>query len=356
MTWALVTTSPSGLQMKPDPPPCAPACTSTVISLSPPTTVARSVAAAAAVMLSPPGGPLAQGDRELERRATSNQRSGECRARAVAREDGLDVVWLTQWRAIEGHHDVAQRDPGARRWAVGLDVHHDEGPIARSGGQPPPWLRQSHRLETETHVAATDAAARQQLIDDTRDRGRRHSKRELARETGSHHTAYLTGGVHQRPAREPWIEDEIHADEAVHLAAAPRAPGAADGTDHAPARAGPVADREHDVADFERGTVTDLGHRPARVGDAQHGQVGAGVAPDQAGGRRAAVGPGDFDVLVRAQGVFRGHDDARAPVHAGRGEPRAAVHGDDGAGRVLDRGGEIVREREQRLHQGPPFQ
>jgi len=38
---------------------------------------------------------------------------------------------------------------------------------------------------------------------------------------------HLEPGVHQRPAREARIEHEIHADEAVHFAAAPGAPGAA---------------------------------------------------------------------------------------------------------------------------------
>ena len=108
------------------------------------------------------------------------------------------------------------------------------------------------------------------------------------------------------------------------------------------------------MADAEPSRIAALRRGTGEVGDPQDGEIGRGIAASESGRHRPAVGTRDPKVVVRADGVIGRHDDARPPVDAGGREARPGVDGDDGARGTLDGTGEVVREREQRLHVAPP--
>jgi hypothetical protein len=85
----------------------------------------------------------------------------------------------------------------------------------------------------------------------------------------------VAGRVDEGPAGESRIEDQVQAHEAIDLAPAPRAPARAEGADHAPARAGTVAEGQDHVADAQRAVVAARRRRAVEIGRYfQDGQVG----------------------------------------------------------------------------------
>jgi hypothetical protein len=94
-----------------------------------------------------------------------------------------------------------------------------------------------------------------------------------------------------------------------------------------------------------------LAHRGA-LGEAEHAQVGARVAPDDRGAGARAAGEGHRHVVVAVHGVVRGDDDARAPEHPRGGDAAAGVQGHRRAAGAGDGVGEGVGERLERGDDG----
>ena len=85
------------------------------------------------------------------------------------------------------------------------------------------------------------------------------------------------------------------------------------------------------------GSACGMAGRPVRR-DAQQGEVGLGVAPDDGGRQAGPVGEFDGEVFV-ALGPVGGRQDQAVvgPEDAGRGQPAAVVHADDGRADAGDR-------------------
>src|SRR6266568_2748205 len=79
-------------------------------------------------------------------------------------------------------------------------------------------------------------------------------------------------------------------------------------------------------------------------GNAEHGEVSAGVAALQLGRDAAPIRQRDGDVLVALDGGLGGDDDAIAPVDTAGRQPRAGVDGDDRLGATFNGVGELVGE------------
>jgi hypothetical protein len=246
------------------------------------------------------------------------------------------------------------RRPGTGGGSVGLEAHHHEAE-AGAGREALEGLGERDRLQPHAQVAAAHPAASQQLVEHAAHRRGGHRQLELAREPGGHEPDGRAAGIHERAAREARIEDEVDPQEPIHVTAAPRPPGPAGGADDAPARPRSVPHRERQMPDAERAAVAELGGGPPGLRHAQHGQVGAGIAGHQGGRRRVPVRPRHADVGVEAHGVLGGDDEAGSPHDAGRRQPRTGMHGDDRARGALDGRGQIVGERDERLHGDPPF-
>ena len=124
----------------------------------------------------------------------------------------------------------------------------------------------------------------------------------------------------------------------VEAPAAPGAPFAAARADDAEGgvRAGILGapDGEGERAGYGRAG----GDARSLVGgiDFEDGDVGAGVGAGERGGDVRAVGQGDGDLLLAADGMFGGDDDAGTPEDAAGRESRPGVYGHDIARRLRD--------------------
>src|SRR5262249_60287037 len=118
---------------------------------------------------------------------------------------------------------------------------------------------QAHGVKAHAEESAAHAAALAELGGDARHRRRGDRQLVLAREPRGADADDAARDVDQRTAREPGIEGEVEAYQLIDLAAAPRPPAPAERAHDAPAGARAVAEREHHLADLERGGIGDIG-------------------------------------------------------------------------------------------------
>src|SRR5690348_14088216 len=113
----------------------------------------------------------------------------------------------------------------------------------------------------------------------------------------------------------------------IDHAAALALPGAADEASYAVAGDWPAlvpADRKHEMAGSQRCGVAALSHREPVRREAQHRDVGAGIAAAEGGGDAPPIRQGDGDVVLALQRLLGGDKDARPPMDgAGRTAPAA---------------------------------
>jgi hypothetical protein len=102
------------------------------------------------------------------------------------------------------------------------------------------------------------------------------------------------------------------------------------------------ADGEYDFAGSRRRSGSEQGSGDSI--DAENRDVCVGVTADQLGRGSIAVGEGDRDIVIAADGVFGGDDEAWLPQEAARTDAMAGLDGDGGLAGLLDQAGEVCRE------------
>ena len=148
------------------------------------------------------------------------------------------------------------------------------------------------------------------------------------------------------------LSPSVEPDEAVDGAAARAVPRAARDRDDAEAgdrRALVISDRQDDVAGAQRGRVDGLRRRQAVRLEAQHRDVGGGIATRQRRIDDAPARERDLDAVVALQHFLGGDDDAGAPMNAARGAAAAAMNRDDAGGGALDHLRGVIRKGDERI-------
>ena len=105
------------------------------------------------------------------------------------------------------------------------------------------------------------------------------------------------------------------------------------------------ADGDRDVAGAR--FPTRLDHRHIAGIEFERCQVTAGVAAGEFGGDDPAVGKTYLYILIAAQGVLGGDDDAGFPMYAARWNAPTSVNSDDGLPGPLYDGAELIRKLNQ---------
>ncbi len=133
------------------------------------------------------------------------------------------------------------------------------------------------------------------------------------REDGGVDADQLAVEIDERAARIARIDRRVGLDEGRDVAADTGAGERRhDAAGHGLADTEGIADREHQIADFEPIAVADFQHRQllALGIDLEHGQIGALVGDDNLGIELAAVVQDDGDLLGALDDVPIGHDQA----------------------------------------------
>ena len=158
-------------------------------------------------------------------------------------------------------------------------------------------------------------------------------------------------GIDQRTAFGAGGQRNVEMHQIVDGPAAAALPGAAGDRQETEARrwrAVMAADRQHDVPGAQRSEIGGLRHRHAVRLEAQCGDIGGWIAPDEGCRRAPSAGQRQRNLVVAFQHFLGGDDDTGAPVNAAR-RPSAAMHGDHAAGRTLDDFRGVLGELRQRI-------
>src|SRR5262249_2444820 len=144
------------------------------------------------------------------------------------------------------------------------------------------------------------------------------------------------------------VKRDVEPDVLIEAAAAPRAPGAADGADHAHSRVGPefggARDGQGQVAGLDRTGRREGWGRPGGF-HFQYGDIGAWIATSAGRGQFAVVGQDHAEIVVTLQAVLRRDHDARAPDYSTGRDAFAPVDCDYERRRPFDGPGQVVGQR-----------
>ncbi len=301
--------------------------------------------------------PPSDGHLQAGRRAGAHERELHFFPDAVWSEEPHHLAHPDDRCAIPGRDHVTQQQSAAPGRAVRVDAHDKDAALAlgRIAGR----ARQPHALQAGAEIAALDMPLLQELIDGAID-GRRRDRQGAPARSEHGHAEHASVRIHQRAAFGQRIECEIEPQQAVDGAAALAVPGGAhEGHD---AQAGDrcaimVADGQHEVTGAQRGGITEVCRRQSIRLEAQHSDVGRGVAARKCRIDLAPARQRDLDAFVTLEDFLGGDDDTCTPVNAACRPAAAAVHGDhkrrhafDGLGGVIGKSNERIVGHELGLH------
>src|SRR5258708_23268965 len=308
VTCALVTISPSPVQITPEPLPRCPACRRTVerrsfSAISPKPMMAILVDSVQ---------PLAHGDAEFPHRAAADDLCRQRPANILGMELRLHVLELCNGVTGQGQENIANQNACLLRWAAGFHFENNDRCLFFALERFAKRVRQTHRLQSHAKIALRDAALFKKSIGDAIHDRRGDAGRSETPETRRGDSSDLPVHTYDRATRRRGLQANVKADVRCERRARPGATFRGDETDDAQCghwTAGTCATHnEREAPRFQRVNPTEFRGRGASLGALENGEIRGRITANQRRGHDAAASDGQVNLLVAAQCVLRSDD------------------------------------------------